>query len=200
MGSGEGATRSEPGGVDAARKKTLGRDAQATERAVPQSTVNLSFPETVDAKPAVPDAGRPLALLSFDVEQFDIPTEYGIDIDVDKQFEIGRAGLATVLELLDKHEAPATFFITAEFAQRYTRLVRTIVERSVGGGRHEIASLTPEPAASAAALFATSTPLPPASAHTLHSPNRSTGAPTATPRPPTPAPAQSSGHFRRADS
>ena len=107
---------------------------------MPPSTVNLSFPDSADATPAVPDTGRPLALLSFDVEQFDIPTEYGIELDEDKQFEIGRAGLATVLELLDRHEAPATFFITAEFAQRYTRLVRTIVERTVGGRRHEIAS------------------------------------------------------------
>lgn len=104
---------------------------------VPQhAAVNLSFPDEADAGPGKPDTGRPLALLSFDVEQFDIPTEYGIEIDVEKQFEIGRAGLATVLELLDKHDAPATFFITAEFAQRYTRLVRSIVER----GRHEIAS------------------------------------------------------------
>lgn len=98
--------------------------------------MNLSFPDGADARPKTPDTGRPLTLLSFDVEQFDIPTEYGIQIDIEKQFEIGRAGLATVLELLDTHEAPATFFITAEFAQRYTRLVRSIVDR----GRHEIAS------------------------------------------------------------
>jgi Polysaccharide deacetylase len=89
------------------------------------------------AIPAAPGSG-PLALISFDVEQFDIPTEYKIDIDLEKQFEIGRGGLATVLELLDKCAAPATFFITAEFAQRYPRLTRGITERV--GGRHEIAS------------------------------------------------------------
>ena len=137
MGSGESATRQGQLNKDAARHQKLGRDARATE-----APVNLSFPDEHDAGPRKPDVGRPLALLSFDVEQFDIPTEYGIEIDVEKQFEIGRAGLATVLELLDRHEAPATFFITAEFAQRYTRLVRSIVERGGGGGggRHEIAS------------------------------------------------------------
>lgn len=140
MGSGEGTSRSGQGGVDAAQRKTDERGAQAMDRPAPRETVNLSFPDGADAKPATPDTGRPLALLSFDVEQFDIPTEYGIQLDVEKQFEIGRAGLATVLELLDRHEAPATFFITAEFALRYTRLVRSIAERSVGGGRHEIAS------------------------------------------------------------
>ncbi len=88
--------------------------------------------------PAAGSTTRKLALLSFDVEQFDIVTEYGIEMDVDKQFEIGRTGLATVLELLDKHNAPATFFITAEFAKRFPRLTRSITERV--GGRHEIAS------------------------------------------------------------
>jgi peptidoglycan/xylan/chitin deacetylase (PgdA/CDA1 family) len=99
-------------------------------------SVSTSFPDAADASGSALTPGRPLALLSFDVEQFDIPTEYGIELDVETQFEIGRAGLATVLELLGKHDIPATFFITAEFALRYPRLTRSITER----GGHEIAS------------------------------------------------------------
>jgi peptidoglycan/xylan/chitin deacetylase (PgdA/CDA1 family) len=130
MGSGETSTR-RPQGASA--------EVRAGKAAPPES-VNLSFPDPADMHPSGRDSGRPLALLSFDVEQFDIPTEYGIQIDVEKQFEIGRAGLATVLELLDKHDVPATFFITAEFALRYQRLTRSIVERGGGAGGHEIAS------------------------------------------------------------
>jgi peptidoglycan/xylan/chitin deacetylase (PgdA/CDA1 family) len=97
----------------------------------------LAQPRRPTSAPTAPaGANPPLALLSFDVEQFDIPTEYGIEIPVDRQFEIGRAGLATVLELLDRHEAPATFFITAEFALRYPKLTRSIADRK----RHEIGS------------------------------------------------------------
>lgn len=109
--------------------------------------VNLSFPEEVRRSGAPPaaggeDSGRPLGLLSFDVEQFDIAGEYGVEVAVERQFEIGRAGLATVLELLDRAGSPATFFVTAEFALKYPRLVRSIVERAAGGERapHEIAS------------------------------------------------------------
>lgn len=79
-----------------------------------------------------------LALISFDVEQFDIPTEYGHALGVNEQFEIGRRGLERVLRILDEHHAPATFFITGEFAERYPELVRLVA--ATGGGRHEIAS------------------------------------------------------------
>jgi len=75
-------------------------------------------------------------MLSFDVEQFDIAGEYGIDIPVDEQFKVGRDGLLRVLELLDQRQVPATFFVTAEFALRYSGLIRSIAE----SGRHEIAS------------------------------------------------------------
>ena len=111
---------------------------EAGSDALAQPTRAAPHPHSRAGKPV------PLALLSFDVEQFDIPTEYGIEISVEKQFEIGRAGLATVLQLLDKCNAPATFFITAEFALRFPRLIRTITERTASKADpqrpHEIAS------------------------------------------------------------
>ncbi len=79
----------------------------------------------------------PLACLSFDVEPFDIPTEYGTAIDVEKQYEIGGAGLVRVLDMLDAERARATFFITGEFALRFPEMIRRIAESPLG---HEIAS------------------------------------------------------------
>lgn len=78
-----------------------------------------------------------LALISFDVEQFDIPTEYGIAIDEDEQFRIGRAGLLSVLDLLDKRQTRCTFFITAQFAQRFPEDIRRLAKSKLN---HEIAS------------------------------------------------------------
>jgi peptidoglycan/xylan/chitin deacetylase (PgdA/CDA1 family) len=79
----------------------------------------------------------PLACLSFDVEPFDIPTEYGTAIGVEKQYAIGSAGLVRVLDLLDVERARATFFITGEFALRFPAVIRRIAESPLG---HEIAS------------------------------------------------------------
>ena len=132
MGSANAPSRPAPGGGAEAPlwvRPEAGSDALShPQRTTPRAKTRAGTPV-------------PLALLSFDVEQFDIPTEYGIEIPVDQQFEIGRGGLATVLELLDSCSAPATFFITAEFALRFPRLIRSITDRVVGeGGRHEIAS------------------------------------------------------------
>jgi peptidoglycan/xylan/chitin deacetylase (PgdA/CDA1 family) len=77
-----------------------------------------------------------LACLSFDVEPFDIPLEYGHAISVEEQYRVGIDGLVRVLDLLDELGAPATFFITAELALRHPGLVR----RVAADGRHEIAS------------------------------------------------------------
>jgi peptidoglycan/xylan/chitin deacetylase (PgdA/CDA1 family) len=84
-----------------------------------------------------PHSSSRLACLSFDVEPFDIPLEYGHQISVDRQYEIGRRGLRRVMALLEEVEARATFFITAEFALRFPDMVRQIAASQLG---HEIAS------------------------------------------------------------
>jgi peptidoglycan/xylan/chitin deacetylase (PgdA/CDA1 family) len=82
-------------------------------------------------------SSSPLACISFDVEPFDIPLEYGHRVPVEKQYEIGSAGLVRVLDLLDQERARATFFITGQFAERFPQLVRRIAASPLG---HEIAS------------------------------------------------------------
>lgn len=81
-------------------------------------------------------AAPPLALLSFDVEEFDIPLEYGGLADPATQIRVGAEGLERVLDLLARHDWPATFFTTASFAKARPELMRRVVD----AGIHEIAS------------------------------------------------------------
>jgi len=73
-------------------------------------------------------------LLSFDVEEFDIPCEYGIDVSDEKKFSVSYDGLEKILALLDTHNLRATFFATASFAMKYPEAVKQI---SI---RHELSS------------------------------------------------------------
>ncbi len=75
-----------------------------------------------------------LVLLSFDVEEFDIPGEYGRPVPDDVQFSVSATGLERVLDLLDRLGVTATFFTTALFALRHQALMRRVAVR------HEVAS------------------------------------------------------------
>lgn len=72
--------------------------------------------------------------LSFDVEEFDLPNEYGADLPLHKQLEIGQRGFETTLALLDRLEITATLFTTSRFGAHASRLLKTASET------HEIAS------------------------------------------------------------
>ena len=65
-------------------------------------------------------------LLTFDIEEFDLPTEFGREISENEQFEISREGTEKILELLEKNNIQATFFISAKFAKRYSDLIKKI--------------------------------------------------------------------------
>lgn len=72
--------------------------------------------------------------ITFDLEEFDLPMEYGVQIDENTQIEISRRGCLTLLEMINKHRISATFFTTANFASKQSELVKTIA------AHHEIAS------------------------------------------------------------
>jgi hypothetical protein len=74
-------------------------------------------------------------LLSFDVEEFDMPYEYGKEISFIKQLEISVLGTNKILKLLKKHEIKATFYCTANFAIHQPDLVKEIITNE-----HELAS------------------------------------------------------------
>jgi hypothetical protein len=75
-----------------------------------------------------------VVLLSFDVEEFDVPEEYGQPLPDAVKFAISCQGLEPILELLDQLNIRATFFTTAHFALHHASLVQAIAQR------HEIAS------------------------------------------------------------
>lgn len=78
-----------------------------------------------------------MVLLSFDIEEFDMPLEYGGEIPLEEQLSVSRAGLISVLALLKKHSAKATFFSTVIFAENNQDLVRQLLAEG-----HELASHT----------------------------------------------------------
>jgi hypothetical protein len=73
-------------------------------------------------------------LISMDVEEFDIPEEFGDTVSPGEKLSVSHAGLLRALELFDKYQVRATFFITAYWAQQYPALVKQLAEK------HEIAS------------------------------------------------------------
>ena len=75
--------------------------------------------------------------LSFDIEEFDMPKEYGYDIAFERQIAISRKGLKAILDLLKKHQMRATFFSTVVFAQQVPDLINRLIEEG-----HELASHT----------------------------------------------------------
>ena len=73
-------------------------------------------------------------LLSFDVEEFDLPNDFGGVVDESEQLSVGREAFERTLDLLDRINIPATLFLTGRIAEHCADLVRD------AAGTHEIAS------------------------------------------------------------
>ena len=76
-----------------------------------------------------------MILLSFDIEEFDMPFEYHKSISFDDQISISVKGTHHILDILEKHQIKATFFSTVVFAQN----AKEIIDRIIKNG-HELAS------------------------------------------------------------
>lgn len=76
-----------------------------------------------------------MVLLSFDIEEFDMPFEYGREISFEDQITISINGCHIILDLLKKNAFKATFFSTATFAIHAPQIIERI--KSEG---HELAS------------------------------------------------------------
>lgn len=76
-----------------------------------------------------------MILLSFDIEEFDMPFEYDREISFTDQMSISRIGTTIILDLLQQHQVRATFFCTATFGLNAPELL----ERMIAEG-HEVAS------------------------------------------------------------
>lgn len=75
-------------------------------------------------------------LLSFDVEEFDIPLEYNHSIGTDEQMEIGKRGLDALMPVINAHNITCTMFTTANYALQFPETIKQIAQK------HEIASHT----------------------------------------------------------
>jgi len=73
-------------------------------------------------------------VLSFDVEEFDLPLEYGQSISEADQMLIGNNGLTAITSLLQLHQIETTLFTTANFATHFPAEIRALAQV------HEIAS------------------------------------------------------------
>ena len=73
-------------------------------------------------------------LLSFDVEEFDLPKEHGGEISLSDGVKVSLGGLKRILKVLKKTGAKATFFCTGNFAEREPEILKEILKDG-----HEIA-------------------------------------------------------------
>ncbi len=76
-----------------------------------------------------------MVLLSFDIEEFDMPFEYNKSIDFKDQIQISIAGTTSILDLLKKNKVKATFFSTVTFAKNAPSIIQRIITEG-----HELAS------------------------------------------------------------
>lgn len=76
-----------------------------------------------------------MILLSFDIEEFDMPFEYGKTISFEDQMNISIEGTSLILDLLEKYQVKATFFSTVVFAINAPEIINRIIKDG-----HEIAS------------------------------------------------------------
>ena len=74
-------------------------------------------------------------LLGFDVEEFDLPLEYGKKLNFDEQLAISTNGTLNVLALLKQTDIKATFYCTANYSINKPDVIKKIVDDG-----HEIAS------------------------------------------------------------
>nr|WP_067056420.1 polysaccharide deacetylase family protein [Mucilaginibacter sp. L294] len=76
-----------------------------------------------------------MILLGFDLEEFDLPAEYGTDIHFEEQLSVSTQGALTVLDVLRSADIKATFYCTANYAIHRPLVISQLVNEG-----HEIAS------------------------------------------------------------
>lgn len=74
-------------------------------------------------------------LLSFDLEEFDMPLEYGAAIEFGEQIRVSREGAEIILNNLQRFNIKATFFCTVIFAENAPNIIHRICSEG-----HELAS------------------------------------------------------------
>lgn len=73
-------------------------------------------------------------LLSFDIEEFDLPREKGEVISLEEGIKVSSEGAEKILRVLKENEGKATFFVTGNFALKRPDLVERMRDEG-----HEVA-------------------------------------------------------------
>lgn len=73
--------------------------------------------------------------LTFDIEEFDVPRERGLDFSFEDAMKVSRLGTTRILDICKKHDVKATLFCTANFVEAAPDLIK----RAINEG-HEIAA------------------------------------------------------------
>lgn len=76
-----------------------------------------------------------MILLSFDIEEFDMPFEYGKELPFNEQISISTEGTRKILDILKKTGIKATFYCTATYAMNRPEIVTEMISSG-----HEVAS------------------------------------------------------------
>lgn len=76
-----------------------------------------------------------MILLSFDIEEFDVPKEHKVNISIEEQLRVSKEGTLKILDCLKRHQVVATFFCTANFAMHAPDVIKRIQTEG-----HEVAS------------------------------------------------------------
>lgn len=74
-------------------------------------------------------------LLSFDIEEFDLPREQGCEITTSDAVNVSKHGTVEILNILSRQNVRATFFCTTTFALNARHVIEQIIKKG-----HEIAS------------------------------------------------------------
>lgn len=75
-----------------------------------------------------------MILLSFDVEEFDGPREHGVEYSLEEGMKVSVEGTNIILDVLKANDVRATFFCTANFAERAPDVMKRIISEG-----HEVA-------------------------------------------------------------
>lgn len=72
---------------------------------------------------------KPKIILTFDLEEFDLPLEYNSPISEEMQFRIANEGLLRLVDLLSQYNVKATFFSTGNYCEKNPEKIKTLSEK-----------------------------------------------------------------------
>jgi peptidoglycan/xylan/chitin deacetylase (PgdA/CDA1 family) len=73
-------------------------------------------------------------LITIDVEECDVPTEYGYELPLEEQLNVSRKGLSNFMEVIESENIPITVFCTGVYAENNPDWIKNLSEK------HELAS------------------------------------------------------------